>query len=519
MIAPTGDNLLSRYAKNMTEDARQGQLDPVLCRDHEIDLMIDILCRRRKNNPVVVGEAGVGKSALIEGLALRIVAGQVPDKLKNTDIMTLDLGALQAGASVKGEFEKRFKGLMAEVISSAVPVILFIDEAHTLIGAGNQQGGLDISNLLKPALARGELKTIAATTWSEYKKYFEKDAALSRRFQLVKVSEPTASEATIILRGLSAVYEKSHGVLIDDEALQAAATLSERYLSGRQLPDKAIDVLDTACARVAINLSSPPKQISALTTQSHQCKAEIHQLEREIRIGLRTDTTRLNEIHAQYETAQQALQTLVSAWRQQQLLVQEIIALKGLGIKAIQYQYGGQVYVKITGYASLRRILQGTRYKINSPQILELGIGKAGINGGILEGAKFCIWFSLAYRTVQLIFKSDHDVAAFIGNITMDIAKIIVTIFVTKILVMAGGALTTVAASFGVIFPIAAGIVLIIGVGFLITLTLDYLDRKYHLSDKLISVIREGMKSQAEIEKWNFEHTSPFTYGLMNTHW
>ena len=328
MIAPTGDNLLSRYAKNMTEDARQGQLDPVLCRDHEIDLMIDILCRRRKNNPVVVGEAGVGKSALIEGLALRIVAGQVPDKLKNTDIMTLDLGALQAGASVKGEFEKRFKGLMAEVISSAVPVILFIDEAHTLIGAGNQQGGLDISNLLKPALARGELKTIAATTWSEYKKYFEKDAALSRRFQLVKVSEPTASEATIILRGLSAVYEKSHGVLIDDEALQAAATLSERYLSGRQLPDKAIDVLDTACARVAINLSSPPKQISALTTQSHQCKAEIHQLEREIRIGLRTDTARLNEIHAQYETAQQALQTLVSAWRQQQLLVQEIIALR-----------------------------------------------------------------------------------------------------------------------------------------------------------------------------------------------
>lgn len=165
----TSDTPLARYAKNMTADARNGKLDPVLCRDHEIDLMIDILCRRRKNNPVVVGEAGVGKSALIEGLALRIVAGQVPDKLKNTDIMTLDLGALQAGASVKGEFEKRFKGLMAEVISSPVPVILFIDEAHTLIGAGNQQGGLDISNLLKPALARGELKTIAATTWSEYK--------------------------------------------------------------------------------------------------------------------------------------------------------------------------------------------------------------------------------------------------------------------------------------------------------------------------------------------------------------
>ncbi|EDQ0201444.1 type VI secretion system ATPase TssH [Salmonella enterica subsp. enterica serovar Fresno] len=330
-IADTGDTLLARYAKNMTDDARQGRLDPVLCRDNEIDLMIDILCRRRKNNPVVVGEAGVGKSALIEGLALRIIAGQVPDKLRDTDIMTLDLGALQAGASVKGEFEKRFKGLMAEVIQSPKPVILFIDEAHTLIGAGNQQGGLDISNLLKPALARGELKTIAATTWSEYKKYFEKDAALSRRFQLVKVSEPNAAEATIILRGLSAVYEQSHGVLIDDEALQAAATLSERYLSGRQLPDKAIDVLDTACARVAINLSSPPRQISALTTLRQQCEAEIRQLEREIRIGLRSDTSRLTEVIVQYDETLTELDALEAAWRQQQTLVQEIIALrKGL---------------------------------------------------------------------------------------------------------------------------------------------------------------------------------------------
>ncbi|EAR3927227.1 type VI secretion system ATPase TssH [Salmonella enterica] len=330
-IADTGDTLLARYAKNMTDDARQGRLDPVQCRDNEIDLMIDILCRRRKNNPVVVGEAGVGKSALIEGLALRIIAGQVPDKLRDTDIMTLDLGALQAGASVKGEFEKRFKGLMAEVIQSPKPAILFIDEAHTLIGAGNQQGGLDISNLLKPALARGELKTIAATTWSEYKKYFEKDAALSRRFQLVKVSEPNAAEATIILRGLSAVYEQSHGVLIDDEALQAAATLSERYLSGRQLPDKAIDVLDTACARVAINLSSPPRQISALTTLRQQCEAEIRQLEREIRIGLRSDTSRLNEVLVQYDETLTELEALEAAWRQQQTLVQEIIALrKGL---------------------------------------------------------------------------------------------------------------------------------------------------------------------------------------------
>jgi len=193
-----------------------------------------------------------------------------------------------------------------------------------------------------------------------------------------------------------------------------------------------------------------------------------------------------------------------------------VYRLKGLGIKAIQYQYGGQVYVKITGYASLRRVLQGTRYKINSPQILKLGIGKAGINGGILEGAKFCIWFSLAYRTVQFIFKSDHDVAAFIGNITMDVAKIIVTIFVTKILVAVSSSLTV---TFSVTVPIAVGIFAIIAVGFFITWALDELDKKYHLSDKLISAIREGMRTQAEIEKWNFEHTSPFTYGLMNTHW
>ena len=322
------DSLLARYSSNVTEDARNGKLDPVLCRDNEIDLMIDILCRRRKNNPIVVGEAGVGKSALIEGLALRIVAGQVPEKLLNTELVTLDLGAIQAGASVKGEFEKRFKGIMEEVRQSATPVILFIDEAHTLIGAGNQQGGLDISNLLKPALARGELKTIAATTWSEYKKYFEKDAALSRRFQPVKVTEPTAAEATIILRGLATVYELAHGVLIDDEALQAAATLSDRYLSGRQLPDKAIDVLDTACARVAINLTSPPRQISALTTENHQYQAEIRQLERELHIGLHQNDLRLHELHQLYEENTVQLNELETCWHHQRELVQQIVALR-----------------------------------------------------------------------------------------------------------------------------------------------------------------------------------------------
>ncbi|MEQ2018481.1 type VI secretion system ATPase TssH [Photorhabdus bodei] len=326
--AAGSDSLLARFTQNMTEQARQGKLDPVLCRDREIDLMIDILCRRRKNNPIVVGEAGVGKSALIEGLALRIIDNQVPEKLRNSELMTLDLGALQAGAAVKGEFEKRFKGIMNEINQSSVPIILFIDEAHTLIGAGNQQGGLDISNLLKPALARGELKTIAATTWGEYKKYFEKDAALSRRFQLVKVAEPTAEEAIIIMRGLRAIYEQSHGVLIDDEALKASAVLSDRYLSGRQLPDKAIDVLDTACARVAINLTSPPRQISALKNQLHQQQMESDVLAREQRMGLNQHTDRLDELRQQQQEATEKLAELEASWQQQQLLVQQVIELR-----------------------------------------------------------------------------------------------------------------------------------------------------------------------------------------------
>ncbi|KMW72652.1 Clp protease ClpV [Photorhabdus luminescens subsp. luminescens] len=326
--AASSDSLLARFTQNMTEQARQGKLDPVLCRDREIDLMIDILCRRRKNNPIVVGEAGVGKSALIEGLALRIIDNRVPEKLRNSELMTLDLGALQAGAAVKGEFEKRFKGIMNEINQSSVPIILFIDEAHTLIGAGNQQGGLDISNLLKPALARGELKTIAATTWGEYKKYFEKDAALSRRFQLVKVAEPTAEEAIIIMRGLRAIYEHSHGVLIDDEALKASAVLSDRYLSGRQLPDKAIDVLDTACARVAINLTSPPRQISALKNQLHQQQMESDVLAREQRMGLNQHTDRLDELRQQQQETTEKLAELETSWQQQQQLVQQIIELR-----------------------------------------------------------------------------------------------------------------------------------------------------------------------------------------------
>lgn len=327
-VLPADASLLARFTVNVTEQARQGSLDPVLCRDHEIDLMIDILSRRRKNNPIVVGEAGVGKSALIEGLALRMVAGQVPEKLRGVELMTLDLGAMQAGASVKGEFEKRFKGVMQEVKDAVQPVILFIDEAHTLIGAGNQAGGLDVSNLIKPALARGELRTIAATTWGEYKKYVEKDAALSRRFQLVKVGEPDADEATVILRGLSSIYEKAHGVLIDEEALQAAAQLSARYISGRQLPDKAIDVLDTACARVAINLTTPPRAVSHLQNALRQRELEIRQLERQSLIGLGDNAERLAELQAAQQACREELAEQEARWQQQQGLVHQIVELR-----------------------------------------------------------------------------------------------------------------------------------------------------------------------------------------------
>ena len=327
-VGTKSDSLLAMYAQNVTELARQGKIDPVLCRDKEIDLMIDILSRRRKNNPIVVGEAGVGKSALIEGLALRIVSENVPESMLNTELMNLDLGALQAGAAVKGEFEKRFKGIMKEVNESIKPIILFIDEAHTLIGAGNQSGGLDVSNLLKPALARGELKTIAATTWSEYKKYFEKDAALSRRFQLVKLESPSVNDVIVIMRGLRATYEEAHKVLIEEDALISVVELSERYLSGRQLPDKAIDVLDTACARVSINLTSPPKLISELSNNRHKIEMEVALLDRELLLGLSQNKDRLSELKKELKKIDKTETKLRKDWLKQQEIVRQIVELR-----------------------------------------------------------------------------------------------------------------------------------------------------------------------------------------------
>jgi type VI secretion system protein VasG len=319
---------LKRYATDFTGLAREDKLDPVVCRDAEIDQMIDILCRRRKNNPIVVGDAGVGKSAVVEGLALRIVNGDVPDRLRNVELWTLDMGALQAGASVKGEFEKRLKGVIEAVKGSATPIILFIDEAHTLIGAGNSEGGSDAANLLKPALARGELRTIAATTWREYKKYFEKDPALSRRFQPVALDEPTPGEAVHILRGLRTVYEKAHQVLIADSALKAAAEMSARYLAGRQLPDKAIDVLDTACARVSLNLSMPPRRLSHVRSELHQLAMEQNLLSREHTLGQTVDADRERELEQRIAGITAESAALEQRWNDQRELVARLVEIR-----------------------------------------------------------------------------------------------------------------------------------------------------------------------------------------------
>ncbi|MEW5547895.1 type VI secretion system ATPase TssH [Pseudomonas soli] len=326
--AHQGESMLQRFTHNLTQQARDGKLDPVLCRDASIRQMIDILARRRKNNPIVVGEAGVGKTAVVEGLAARIVAGEVPPALQGVDLLALDMGLLQAGASVKGEFERRLKGVIDEVKAAPRPVILFIDEAHTLIGAGGNAGGSDAANLLKPALARGELRTIAATTWAEYKKYFEKDPALARRFQPVQLLEPTVGEAVTILRGLAQLYEKSHGIYLRDDAVVAAAELSARYLTGRQLPDKAVDVLDTACARVRISLAAAPDSLERLRAELAEGERQRNALRRDAEAGLAIDQEAFEQLEQRLAEAHDQEIELAARWARQRELAEQVLELR-----------------------------------------------------------------------------------------------------------------------------------------------------------------------------------------------
>ncbi|MFM0246776.1 type VI secretion system ATPase TssH [Paraburkholderia sediminicola] len=325
--APSKTPALDTYTSNLTQRAREGKIDPVIGREGEIRQTIDILMRRRQNNPIMTGEAGVGKTAVVEGLALRIAADDVPAPLKGVALHVLDMGLLQAGASVKGEFENRLKNVIDEVKKSPHPIILFIDEAHTIIGAGGQAGQNDAANLLKPALARGELRTIAATTWSEYKKYFEKDAALARRFQVVKIEEPSETLAAAMLRGMAALMEKHFNVRVLDDAITEAVRLSHRYISGRQLPDKAISVLDTACAKVALAHSSTPAAIDDTKKRLERIDAEIAALEREVASGALHDE-RLAELRSLREEDVKDLAEDEARYDKERALVTEIVGLR-----------------------------------------------------------------------------------------------------------------------------------------------------------------------------------------------
>jgi type VI secretion system protein VasG len=318
---------LDQYTVNLTANAKAGKIDPVLGRDIEVRQMIDILMRRRQNNPILTGEAGVGKTAVVEGFANRVVSGDVPPALQGVHIHSLDLALLQAGAGVKGEIENRLKGLINEVKSSTEKIILFIDEAHTMIGAGGQAGQNDAANLLKPALARGELRTIAATTWSEYKKYFEKDPALARRFQVVKVEEPTEEVACTMLRGIKASLEKHHNLRILDEAVTATVRLSHRYIAGRQLPDKAVSVLDTACARLSLGQNSTPPRLEDILRRIDALEVQKRVLERETKIGA-DHAEKLGEIEASIAAAAEERDILNAQWEKEKGLTAKIRGLQ-----------------------------------------------------------------------------------------------------------------------------------------------------------------------------------------------
>ncbi|MBI3560598.1 MAG: type VI secretion system ATPase TssH [Gammaproteobacteria bacterium] len=324
---PSKTPALDKYTINLTDDAKSGKIDPVLGRDAEIRQIIDILIRRRQNNPILTGEAGVGKTAVVEGFALRIVSGDVPDPLKGVCVRSLDLGLLQAGASVKGEFENRLKSVIAEVKSSPQPIIMFIDEAHTMIGAGGKEGQGDAANLLKPALARGELRTIAATTWAEYKKYFERDPALTRRFQVVKIEEPSEEKAINMMRAISATLQQHHGVRIMDEAIVDSVRLSSRYITSRQLPDKSVSLLDTACARVSLSQSATPAAIEDTRRNIAQCKTNIASLEKE-HASLGNNKERIGELQQQQQQLETLLASQATQWEKEQQKATQIHQLQ-----------------------------------------------------------------------------------------------------------------------------------------------------------------------------------------------
>jgi len=429
-----GSEALDQFTVDLTADALAGKIDPVLGRDQEIRQIIDILTRRRQNNPILTGEAGVGKTAVVEGFALRLAAGDVPPILQNVSLRSLDLGLLQAGAGVKGEFENRLKQVIQEVQGSPKPIILFIDEAHTLIGAGGQEGQNDAANLLKPALARGELRTVAATTWAEYKRYFEKDPALTRRFQVVKIEEPSETAAIEMMRGVGAKLEKHHNVRIVDEGVQDSVRLSHRYIPARQLPDKSVSVLDTACARVAIGRSSTPPAIDDLRRRLDGLATEAGVLDREQAVGV-DHSERRDQIVVEQKAAEKELGELEVRWNQENDLIDRILELRdqietdlGIGAKADDEEGGekeaaapdekelAKLRKKLNGLKGELEALQGetplVNYEVNGQTVAEVIESWTGIPAGKMMADEIQGILNLAERLGERVIGQDHALDA-----------------------------------------------------------------------------------------------------------
>lgn len=408
-MARKGSPGLDKYTIDLTAQAKAGKIDTVLGRDAEIRHMIDILQRRRQNNPILTGEPGVGKTAVVEGLAHKIVSGEVPPVLTGVTLRTLDLGLLQAGASVKGEFENRLRQVIDEVKASPVPIILFIDEAHTLIGAGGAAGQNDAANLLKPALARGELRTIAATTWAEYKKYFEKDAALARRFQVVKIDEPAPEIAVQMVRGITEAMAKHHNVAIMNEAIVSAVNLSSRYIIGRQLPDKAISVLDTACARVALSRAGRPAPIEDVEVLIANIEREVKALQAE-----EGHAERIAELTTQRETLEGDLQNLVVAWEAQQAVIAEIEALKAASDGTNKLAKGkkiSQLQAKRAELRALQKTLPLAYECVDENVIADVISGWTGIPLGRMVSNELEQVQKLASLLAERVIGQDHALA------------------------------------------------------------------------------------------------------------
>ena len=413
---------LDQFTIDLTSRAKKGEIDPVLCRDFEIRQVVDILTRRRQNNPILTGEAGVGKTAVVEGFALKIAQGDVPPPLRNILLRVLDMGLLQAGAGIKGEFENRLKSVIAEVKASTQPVILFIDEAHTMIGAGGQAGQSDAANLLKPALARGELRTIAATTWAEYKKYFEKDPALARRFQVVKVEEPTEEQAVIMMRGITASLENHHKIRILDEAVEASVELSHRYISGRQLPDKCVSVLDTACARLALSQTATPPQVEDCQRRIAHLDTQILALQREEAVGAGRAED-IAELVAEKEKAGCELTRLMERWEKERSLVgrlrelreqleSQLVKTDGHGAKRLSPQEIGKLREEMSGLNAELANSQGEtplmQVCVDAQTVAEVISGWTGIPAGKMMTDEIHTVLALHQRLGERVIGQDH---------------------------------------------------------------------------------------------------------------